>query len=322
MSKKFDIVGFGEMLIDFTPCGVSDRGNILYERNPGGGVPNLVVAASRLGGKCAFIGKVGNDIFGRFLKDTMKENNINTQGVVLSDEFLTTSAFVQLEEDGEREFVFYRKEAADSMLYASEVPFEVIDQGKALHFSSVTLTGGESPKATWAVLKYAKQKGKLITFDPNWREMLWDSKQKAVAQMLEGVKFADIIKVSEEELELLTGYNEDEWEQGAQVLVDMGVSLVVVTLGSKGSNYFARNGSGHVDAYTVDAVDATGAGDSCFGSFILQFLDSNMDINKINIEKVEEMLAYSNAVAALCVTQLGGIPSMPTRDEVSAFLKR
>lgn len=320
MSIEFDIVGFGELLIDFTPNGLSERGNTLYERNPGGGVSNLVVAASRLGGRCAFIGKVGNDMFGRFLYNTMSENNVDTSGLVLSDEFLTTAAFVQLEDNGEREFVFYRREGADTMMRASEVPFRLIDQSKALHFSSLTLTHGESPEATWAALRYAKEQDKLITFDPNWRAMLWRNKKSAIEQMKKGIAFADIVKVSEEELELLTGFGEQQWEQGAYELINMGASLVIVTLGNKGCNYFSVNGSGHVDGFRVDAVDATGAGDSCFGSFILQFVKSEMDIHNLDVAAIEKMLRFSNAVAALCVTKLGGIPALPTRDEVKDFL--
>ncbi len=317
---SFDILGLGEILIDFTPYGKSESGNLLYERNPGGGVPNLVVAAAQLGAECAFIGKVGNDSFGRFLLKTLKDKKVCTDGLVLSDDYYTTAAFVQLEEDGERSFVFYREGAADTMLGMNELDLNLIDQTKIFHFSSPALTGGDSRETNWAAVRYAKEKNKIVVFDPNWREMMWPDQASGLEQIKKAIAYADIMKISEEELALITGYDVPEWEKGAEALIEMGPQLIILTLGNEGSSFYMKNGKGHVDAYKVTAVDTTGAGDACFGSFLAQFAAANKPIAQLSESELEAMLKFANAAAALCVTKRGGIPGMPTKNEINAFI--
>ena len=319
---KFDVVGLGEILIDFTPYGKSESGNVLFERNPGGGVPNLIVAATQVGCHCAFIGKVGDDAFGRFLYETLNDKNVNTEGLVLSQEYYTTAAFVQLEDNGERSFVFYRDGAADTMLSEEELKTDIIDQTKVFHFSSPSLTGGDSRGTTWAAVKYAKEKGKTISFDPNWREMLWADHASGLEQIKRAITYTDIIKISEEELAFITGYDIPDWEKGAEQILDMGPKMVLLTLGSEGANYFMKNASGHVDAYKVTAVDTTGAGDACFGSFLAQLAKADKLVEELTGEEVEAMLKFSNAAAAICVTKRGGIPGMPEKNEITEFMAK
>ena len=314
----FDIVGLGELLIDFTPAGKSAQSNDLFECNPGGGVPNLVVAATMLGAKGAFIGKVGNDLFGRFLRETLNRKNVDTTGLILTDEYMTTLAFVHLFENGERDFTFYRKTGADTMLRADEISLEVIDQSKALHFSSLTFTTKISADATLAAIIYAKEKGKLITYDPNWRPMLWENQQACKQGMLSGLSYADIVKVSEEELEILT--NKFDENEGANELLQNGSKLVLVTKGEKGSKYYCRNGNQYIPPFNVKAIDTTGAGDAFFGAVISGILANEININDIDLERLNNIIQFASATAALSVTRRGGIPAMPNRTEVELFI--
>lgn len=314
-----DIVGIGELLIDFTPAGKSQQNNSLYECNPGGGVPNLLAAASKLGAKCAFIGKVGNDLFGKFLRDELKKMGVDTTGLILSDEYMTTLAFVHLFENGDRDFTFYRKMGADTMITAEEIPFSVINASHALHFSSLTFTTKTATEATLAAVRYAKGKGKLVTYDPNWRPMLWESEEKSKAGMLIGLDYADVVKVSEAELLFLTGAVEEQ--KGADLLLGKGAKIVLVTKGDKGSAYYCNKGSGNVMPFTVKAIDATGAGDACFGAVIFGILKSEFDVHDIDLSLLHSIVEFANATAALSVTRRGGMPGMPSHKEVEAFIK-
>lgn len=313
-----DVVGIGELLIDFTPAGKSQQNNSLFESNPGGGVPNLVVAASKLGAKGAFIGKVGNDLFGKFLRDTLAEKGVDTTGLLLSDEYMTTLAFVHLFENGDRDFTFYRKMGADTMLSSQEIPYATIDASRALHFSSLTFTTNTAAEATLAAVRYAKEKGKLVTYDPNWRPMLWENEEQCKAGMLIGLDYADVVKVSEEELLFLTG--ETDEQKGVDVLFAKGAKIVLVTKGEKGSQYYCNKGSGIVPPFKVKAIDATGAGDACFGATIFGILSKGLDINDIDLSLLHGIVEFANATAALSVTRRGGMPGMPSFAEVEAFI--
>lgn len=313
-----DIVGFGELLIDFTPAGKSGAGNELFECNPGGSVANFCVAARKQGCQAAFMGQVGADMFGRLLEKTMQSYDVDTRSLVSTDEFMTTLAFVHLFENGDRDFSFYRKNGADANIKPEAIRFEVLDETRALHFASLTLVNETCTHTTKEVVSYAKSRGKLITYDPNWRPSLWDSAEDCKKGMLEGFKYADIAKVSEEELEYVTGISDQK--AASHTLLDMGVGLVVVTMGEKGSKFFSARDTGYADPFVVSAVDATGAGDTCFGTFVAEWLLRGADIQSVNKSDVECWLKRANAAAAISVTRRGGMPSVPSREEVDNLL--
>ena len=200
----FDVVALGESLIDFTPNGTNAQGIELFARNPGGAPANVLAMNARLGGKTAFIGKVGKDGFGDFLRQTLVESSIDVSGLVIDEKIPTTLAFVQLDSKGDRSFTFYRNPGADVMLTSAEVNRNLIDDAAIFHFGSVSLTSDPSRTATLEAARYARQQGKLVSFDPNYRPLLWEHPADAVVQMQEGVKLADLLKVSEEEMQLIT----------------------------------------------------------------------------------------------------------------------
>lgn len=310
----YDVVALGELLIDFTPAGISQSGNVMFERNPGGAPANVLAAVSKFGGKGAFIGKVGHDQFGVFLKNVLEVHGIETRGLKFSKEVNTTLAFVHLDEHGDRSFSFYRKPGADMILSPEDLDFEIIDEAKIFHFGSLSMTSEPSKSATKAALKYAKSKGKIITYDPNWRPALWENDKIAKETMLFGLQYADILKISEEELEFLVG-TKDVYN-GSRQLLDKGVKIVVVTLGPKGCFYHSSAGSGHLSTYDTKVVDTTGSGDSFFGALIYQISRHDGKIEAIRQDELEKMIDFSNAVGALCATKKGAIDAMPSIDEI------
>jgi fructokinase len=310
----YDVVALGELLIDFTPAGISQSGNVMFERNPGGAPANVLSAVSKLGGKGAFIGKVGDDQFGIFLKNVLEKHGIETKGLEFSKEVNTTLAFVHLDEHGDRSFSFYRKPGADMMLAPEDLNFNIIDEAKIFHFGSLSMTNEPSKSATKAALEYAKSKGKIITYDPNWRPALWENDKTAKETMLFGLHYADILKISEEELEFLVG-TKDVYD-GSRQLLDKGVKIVVVTLGPKGCFYHCSAGSGYLSTYDTKVVDTTGSGDSFFGALIYQISRYDGKIDTIWQDELKEMIDFSNAVGALCATKKGAIDAMPSIDEI------
>jgi fructokinase len=314
-----DVVALGELLIDFTPAGYSPAGNVLFERNPGGAPANVLAAVSRLGGSGAFIGKVGNDQFGYFLKTVFEKNQINTKGLKFSDEANTTLAFVHLDENGDRSFSFYRKPGADTMLTVSELDFDVIKNAKIFHFGSLSMTDEPSRSATIKAVEYAKQIGKNISYDPNWRPPLWKNQMAAKEGMTLGLKYADILKISEEELEFLTG--KSDLENGSELLYNSGIKFIVITLGAKGCFYRYPAGSGHLKTYDIKVLDTTGAGDAFLGGLLYYISKLEIPFDRIGREQIEKMIDFANAVGALCTTKKGAIPAMPTLGEVESCIK-
>lgn len=311
----FDITAIGELLIDFTPAGCNENGIELYGRNPGGAPANVLAAGSRLGGKTAFIGKVGTDGFGQFLKHTLLENGINADGLVMTDKVHTTLAFVQLDERGDRSFSFYRKPGADIMLEPQEVSNQLLKDTHILHFGSVSLTDEPSRSAVLTAAKKAKEYGALISYDPNYRAPLWDNEQNALLQMKAALAYADIIKVSEEELLLLTG--KADLKEGAQALQNVGVSLVLVTLGARGAFYMLGDMSGILPTYDVPTIDTNGAGDAFTGAVLFCLKDKTAaQIRNMNREELEHIVDFANATGSLATTRHGAIPAMPTLQEV------
>jgi sugar/nucleoside kinase (ribokinase family) len=306
----FNVVALGELLIDFTPSGKSSQGNVLFETNPGGAPANVLATLARLGKKTAFIGKVGQDQFGEFLGNVLVENSISAEGLVYSKEVNTTLAFVHLDPtSGDRSFSFYRKPGADTMLTKEDVKFELLDETQIFHFGSLSLTNEPVKSTTFEVLKYVKEKKKIISYDPNLRPALWSSLDKAKETIIEGLKYADILKISEEELLFITGTS--NLEEGTSLLVDENnIKLLFVTLGEEGCFYRKGNEVGIVAAYKVNAIDTTGAGDSFFGTALSGIIDKNKSLEELNKEEIEEIVKKANKVGAFVTTKAGAIPAI------------
>ena len=260
-----DVTALGEILIDFTPCGKSEAGQRVFEQNPGGAPANVLACLNKCGKKTAFIGKVGDDMHGHFLVDVLNGSGICTDGVVVDDSVFTTLAFVALSETGERSFSFARKPGADTCLTQEELQKEIIRDSKVFHIGSLSLTAEPARGTTFKALEIAKKAGCIVSYDPNYRAPLWDSKEAAIQGMRSVVSYVDVMKISDEETALLTDVVDPE--DAARKLVDMGVSIVAVTLGAKGAWVCTKEGSALISGYKADMVDTTGAGDSFWGGF-------------------------------------------------------
>lgn len=315
-----DLAAIGELLIDFTPSGVSHQGNPLFECNPGGAPANVLAAVTRLGGTGAFIGKVGSDTFGRFLSDTLKKNGIDDKGLKFDPRVHTTLAFVHLNEAGDRSFSFFRDPGADMMLTFEEVDQNIIRNAGAFHFGSVSMTHEPSRTATLESARLAREMGRTISYDPNLRPALWSSLEEAREVILKGMAFADILKISEEELTFLTG--ETDLEKGAGRLADLYKGrILLVTLGPKGC-FFSMDGRfDRLPAYDVETIDTTGAGDAFLGGFLYQIGPYFGRLQELTFDELHDAVNFANAVGALATTRKGAIPAMPGMDEVMALLK-
>ncbi len=318
MSKKFDIVAFGEFLIDFTYTANTDRGQKLFAQNPGGAPANVLVCGNKLGTKNAFVGKVGNDMHGRFLKETIDNEGIDTTGLILDDKYFTTLAFVDLNEHGERSFSFARKPGADTQMESSEMNLDVIQDCKIFHVGSLSLTDSPSKEATFYGIEKAKEAGAIISYDPNYRASLWASEEAAKEEMVKIIP--DIMKISDEETSLLTPFQEPE--KAALELLKKGSKVVIVTLGGDGA-LLAMNGETRiVPGFKCNVVDTTGAGDSFWGAILHQVAMSGVALEEISMDTMAEYIYYANAVASLCIEGQGAIPAMPTVEEVEKRIKR
>ena len=319
MDKGIDVTALGEILIDFTPCGNSEAGQRVFEQNPGGAPANVLECLNKCGKKTAFIGKVGNDMHGQFLVDVLNDSGICTDGVIVDDSVFTTLAFVALSDSGERSFSFARKPGADTCLTCEELNEELILASKVFHIGSLSLTAEPVKRTTFEALEIAKQAGCIISYDPNYRAPLWDSKEAAVKGMRSVLTYVDVMKLSDEETVLLTDIVEPEG--AAKKLVDMGVSVVAVTLGADGALVCTKEGSRIVPGFKADMVDTTGAGDSFWGGFLKCLLDSGKKTEDIGLEEAAEFAMYGNAVASLCVEKRGAIPAMPSVEEIEERLR-
>lgn len=307
----YDVVSVGEYLIDFTPNGRGAMGNPSYEMNPGGAPANCLASCSRLGGKTAMIAGIGNDMFGRFLRKKLEEQGIDDRGLQTKESANTTLVYVSLTENGEREFAFVRNPGADTMITADPISEELTDKTKVFHFGSLSLTDEPARETTIELVKKAKSKGKTISFDPNYREVLWQTKEEAVTQILKGLELADSVKMSEEELELITGIPGEEAEKGIRRLLKGGAKRVYITMGSKGAWYGSEEEIGFEKAFPVQAVDTTGCGDAFTGAILY------MDTCRPELP-MREKVRFANAVGALCALKYGGMTAMPSMEEVIA----
>lgn len=311
----YDVTAIGEVLIDFTPNGKNGQEMALFAQNPGGAPANVLAMNTKLGGNTAFLGKVGEDDFGRFLIGVMEKSGINTQGVVKDPNVNTTIAFVHLDPSGDRSFSFYRKPGADIMLREEEIAWEIIDACHIFHYGSLSFTDEPCRSAVHAAVRYAKEHGKLMSYDPNYRPLLWESEKQAVKEMLAALPMADILKVSEEEMQLLTG--ENDLEAGAHALMKQGPKLVLISRGEYGSFYCAACGCGQIPAFQVDVVDTTGSGDAFLGAVLYRLRGKNTeDLERLSQEELEDILDFANAAGGLTATKRGAIPSMPTLTEI------
>ncbi|NLI53519.1 MAG: carbohydrate kinase [Clostridiales bacterium] len=316
----YDIVSLGELLIDFTESGISPAGMRLFEQNAGGAVTNLLCAASQCGAKTGFIGKVGRDMHGAFLKQAMLGAGVDMHALIEAEDVFTTLAFVALKPNGEREFSFARKPGADTQLRPDELDRDMLKHTRVFHTGSLSLTQEPARSATYEAIDIAKAAGAVISYDPNYRASLWSGKDEAIRFMRSLIATADIMKVSDEELPLLTG--ETDPGKAADTLLDQGVRIAAVTLGSEGAYVRVGSESRLVPGFKAAAVDTTGAGDSFFGGFLYRFLASGKALREVTIDDAVDYARFGNATASLCVERRGGIPAMPKLQEVLDRLNR
>ncbi|TXG72804.1 hypothetical protein EZV62_001383 [Acer yangbiense] len=313
------IVSFGEMLIDFVPTesGVSLAEAPGFLKAPGGAPANVAIAVTRLGGKAAFVGKLGDDEFGHMLAGILKENGVNGDGINFDQGARTALAFVTLRADGDREFMFYRNPSADMLLKPEELNLELIQSAKAFHYGSISLIVEPCRSAHLKAMEVAKDAGALLSYDPNLRLPLWPSAEEARVQIMSIWEKAEVIKVSDVELEFLTGSDKID-DESALSLWHPNLKLLLVTLGEKGCRYYTKHFKGSVDAFHVETVDTTGAGDSFVGALLTKVVDDHSILEDEG--RLREVLKFANACGAITTTKKGAIPALPTETEVLSLL--
>ena len=318
MEKLYDVTAMGEMLIDFTLNGQSEQGNNLFEACPGGAPCNVLAMLNKLGRKTAFIGKVGEDQFGRLLKGTIDELGIETKGLILDKEIHTTLAFVHTFPDGDREFSFYRKPGADMMLTEDEVDYDLIRQSRIFHFGTLSMTDEPVRSATKKALEVAKEAGCLITFDPNLRPPLWNSLDDAKKQMEYGFQYCDMLKISDNEIQFVSG--KEDYDEGIRYLQDKyNIPLIFLTMGKDGSRAYYKDIRVERKGFQVKAIETTGAGDTFCGCSIHGLLTHGLE--GLTEEILGDMLTYANAGAALITMKKGAIRSMPEPENITKLIE-
>ena len=317
--KKFDVTALGELLIDFTENGHSDQGNILFEANPGGAPCNVLAMLTKLGKKTSFIGKVGKDQFGSRLKDTLEEVGIDTQSLRMDEKIHTTLAFVHTFEDGDRDFSFYRNPGADMMLTKDEVPMDVIAGSRIFHFGTLSSTHPGVREATRCALDKARAEGIMISFDPNLREPLWESLEDARREIAYGLGFCNILKISDNEMEFMTGTT--DYTKGVQILRETyQIPLILVTLGKEGSRAYYKDWMVEAAPFIQEnTIETTGAGDTFCASILDYVLEHGLE--DLSQDQLKEMLTFANAAASLITTRKGALRVMPSKEEVLGFIQ-
>lgn len=316
--KTIDVTALGELLIDFTQNGISEQGNSLFEANPGGAPCNVLSMLSKLGHKTAFIGKVGNDSFGKQLKNVLEEVGIDATYLTMDDEVHTTLALVHTFADGDRDFSFYRNPGADMMLTEEEIPENLIRNTKIFHFGTLSMTHEGVRKATKKALEIAKKAGALISFDPNLRPPLWDSLETAKEQVLYGLQFCNVLKISDNEIQWLTG-KEDYTDGVNWILERFQIPLILVSMGKEGSRAYYKGKMVEAAPFLQkNTIETTGAGDT-FGGCVLHYILEH-GLENLTEDNLTEMLRFANAAAALITTRKGALRVMPSRKEVEKLL--
>lgn len=311
-------VCMGELLIDFTPYGKSEAGMSLYEMNPGGACANVACVLAKYGVDTQFAGKVGRDHFGEFLAGVLQREHVGTHCLTTDPRYDTTLAFVNLKEDGDRTFSFIRSPGADTGLQVEEIDEAMVDGCDALHFGAFSLTDTPSRDTILHFAKRAKEQGKIVSFDPNLREQVWDSLELAKVTMLSGLALCNVLKVSEEELLFLTGI-EDIPAATEYLHNNYNIPVILATLGKRGVYCQTEHDAGYTPTYTdVKTIDTTGAGDCFVGSFLYQVLKTGLD--NLKGDNYRYAIGFANAAASLSTTKKGAIPSIPDIQEVEALM--
>ncbi len=313
MGKKYDVIAMGELLIDFTMSGQSEQGNNMFEACPGGAPCNVLALLNKMGKKTAFFGKVGKDQFGKTLRDTLDEVKIDTSHLLEDEKVNTTLAFVHTFPDGDREFSFYRNPGADMMLTKDEVDESFLEETKIFHFGTLSMTHEGVREATKKALDVVKEKGALISFDPNLRPPLWSTLDLAKEQMEYGFGFCDILKISDNEIQFVSG--KEDYDEGIAYLKEKyDIPLILLTMGKDGSRAYYKGMRVERAGFPVKAIETTGAGDTFCGSCLNYILEH--DFENLTEEERGEMLTFANAAAALVTMRKGAIRAMPEKEEV------
>lgn len=312
-----DIITTGELLIDFTPVKAPGVENAVCP-NPGGAPGNVAVQLARLGVPAGFIGKVGDDSFGHTLRNCLRDNGVDVQNVVVDNSVHTTLAFVHLDSRGDRSFTFYRDPGADTQLREDEVDKSALEECKGFHFGSLSLTTEPSRTTTLNMAREAGAMGKIVSYDPNWRPALWKDAEAGIKAMGLGLELCHVLKISEEELALLTGT--DSIADGVRAVHDKGVKLVLVTMGPDGCASSLKGRMSHHPTYDVKVVDTTGSGDSFWGAFLSQLVQNGYDtpekLDKLEQEELDGFCRFANAAGSMCATKPGGIPALAGREDI------
>ena len=316
--KKYDVTALGELLIDFTENGVSGQGNPLFEANPGGAPCNVLAMLTKLGHKTAFIGKVGDDFFGKQLKEAIEEVGIDSTGLCMDKEIHTTLAMVHTYPDGDRDFSFYRNPGADMMLRESEVKEELIKESKLFHFGTLSMTHEDVRKATKKAIQIAEDAGNIISFDPNLREPLWNSLDEAKEQILYGLSHCHILKISDNEIQWLTG--QEDYTDGVKwILERYQIPLILVSMGKEGSRAYYGGKMVEVKPFIQkNTIETTGAGDTFCGCVLHYICEHGLD--NLTEENLFEMLQFANAAASIITTRKGALRVMPKEKEIAGLL--
>lgn len=307
--KRYDAVALGELLIDFTNEGSGTMGNPLFEANPGGAPCNVLSMLSKLHRKTAFIGRVGNDMFGRQLKETLDLVNIDPVGLSFDDKVRTTLAFVSMTKDNDRDFSFYRDPGADMMLSKEDVPLSLLKDTRLFHFGTLSMSSSLSKEATTTAVSHAREAGALISFDPNIRQALWEDKEMLRSAITYGLSVSDILKFSDDEIVWYTG--EEDIDKAAEALKkETGAKLILLTLGKNGSVAYYNDSRVFSKAITCEEViDATGAGDCFFGCCLDIVLEYGID--GLDDDRLLRMLSFANKAASIVITRKGALLAMP-----------
>ena len=311
------ITTIGEILIDMTQTHIDENGNPQFAAIPGGAPANVAVAVSKLGGEAAFVGCVGDDLYGRLLRDTLIRYGVSVDGMQVTKRANTTLAIVMVDPTGERSFSFYRKPGADTLIHVDKAIRDTADTD-ILHFGSVSLTDPYCRDAVVTTVQAAKSNGALITYDPNYRAALWDHEQAAMLQMRAVLPLCDIVKISDEETQLLCGVQEPE--AALEALMGMGIRLAVVTLGKRGAMWRCGDLTGMVPGFSVKVADTNGAGDTFFGA-LLSRIAAREGLDGLTEDEINGMVRFANKAASITTSRPGAIPAMPVLQEVEEGLK-
>ena len=317
--KEYDVIALGELLIDMTDNGLSEQGNTLFEANPGGAPCNVLAMLRKLNHKVGFIGKVGDDIFGHKLKAVLNDVGINTDNLLIDKDCRTTLAFVETHADGDRSLSFYRNPGADMMLRKEDINEKLLEQTKIFHFGTLSMTHEDARQATMYAVETAKKNGAIMSFDPNIREMLWESLETAKEQVHYGLKMCDILKISDNEIQWLTG--EQDFTAGVKkIRAEYDIPLILVSMGKDGSRaYYLEEGSSEIfveekAVLQKNTIETTGAGDTFMGCILHYILQKGL--KGLKQADLSEMLQFANAAASIITTRKGALRVMPNLQEI------